>query len=148
MLKMLKRTSEYTSDSKFVPPALDWMNIEVTDNGFTGHGWVRHLNQIRKSTYGPIFSPLLFSHFIKSCLDKNSTGTTVFSLLLGILRAATHRIFTKRFDHFYFARLYHHMYHLFGQFQFDLNENHFSYTIDLSAVGCHCNAAAHFNRSA
>ena len=48
------------------------------------------------------FSPLLFSHFIKSCLDKNSTGTTVFSLQLGIPRAATHRIFTKRFDHFYF----------------------------------------------
>ena len=21
-----------------LPPALDWMNIEVTDNGFTGHG--------------------------------------------------------------------------------------------------------------
>ena len=34
------RIAKYSSDSKFVPPALDWMNIEVTDNGFTGHGWV------------------------------------------------------------------------------------------------------------
>ena len=31
--------ANYSSDSKFVPTALDWMNIEVTDNGFTGHGW-------------------------------------------------------------------------------------------------------------
>jgi len=69
--------------------ALDWMNIKVTEDGFTGHGY-----------YGVQFAV------------RDPQGS-------------------------YSSDIYK---------KFDLNGNHFSYTIDLSAVGCHCNAAAHFNR--
>ena len=69
----------------------------------------------------------------------------------GIPRAVIHQIFTKRFgdqddgDDGDDGDIYT-SWNLKLSFQFDLNGNHFSYTIDLSKVGCHCNAAAHFNR--